>query len=104
MIFLIITKIVKLLLTKDMFQMENTLKIPFSEINLIRISCSKCQTSIEIPLERLEHTSTTCPVCNHIWRRPDIDQSLINFTNSIRHLQKIKDFKIQLILKSCQNH
>jgi len=78
--------------------MEKLLKISCSEIRVIRIICNTCKTAMELPLERLEHGGSKCPGCGEELRRAGVDKSILELSNALRHLQRVKEIEIQFVV------
>lgn len=79
--------------------MEKTLKVPFEEINLVRVRCKHCgDAAIELPLAALVNAQITCPGCGKQHRRPDVDKALTQLANGLMALQKHNDIEVQFVL------
>src|SRR5438552_2805863 len=80
--------------------MEKTLKVPFGEVNLVRVVCKRCgDAAIETPLMALANNAPiTCPGCGTEFRRPGVDTALVQFAKGLLVLPKHKEAEFQFVL------
>jgi hypothetical protein len=82
--------------------MERVIKVPLSEIALIRFVCKVCKAGVDVPVDRLAKAKLTCPACGHESRRPDIDGAIINFAAGLCQLQNSKEIEVQFVIPLSQ--
>ena len=67
---------------------EKSLKIPFSELTVVRIVCGACNTGMDMPLPQLAGAGLRCPGCGATLRLANIDQALKEFVKGFQLLQQ----------------
>jgi hypothetical protein len=78
--------------------MQKTLKVPFSELTVIGVSCRACKTHVELQLDRLGNAPLLCPACrNQVWSA-NFDEALRRFAESLTYLQKAAGNDFQFVL------
>lgn len=81
--------------------MEKTLKVPFDEINLVRVRCKHCgDAAIEIPLAAMVNGPLLCSGCGKDLRQTaaNVDKALREFANGLVALQKNPEIELQFVL------
>ncbi len=81
--------------------MEKTLKVPFEEINLVRIRCKQCgDAAIEMPLSALVNGPLMCPGCAKDLRKSaaNVDKAVTDIANGIVALKDNPMIELQFVL------
>lgn len=81
--------------------MEKTLKIPFAEINLVRVRCKQCgDAALEMPLAALVNGPLLCSGCGKDLRTTaaNVVKALREVANGLTALQKHNDIEVQFVL------
>jgi hypothetical protein len=80
------------------YTVEKLLKIPVTEISVVRVECKNCGGAADIPLDRLQHATLRCPSCGTENRRANVDEAFRHLAVWLQHLQKIQEIRVQFLV------
>jgi hypothetical protein len=70
---------------------KQLLEVPVQDVNVVRIRCKKCDTTVETLVKGLKSVRTPCPGCNEVLIGPNTNQCLIWLADALSFFQKDKE-------------
>lgn len=81
---------------------ETVTKVSIAELNVVRVTCKKCEATVEIGIDRVASAidGQACTVCNAALLRDNERDVLLDLRQSIRRLQNLNGvLEIHFVVK-----
>lgn len=88
---------------------EKLLKFLLHELTSVRLTCRKCQTSVDLPLAVLadpSHPGIPCPGCSQpavLLRPPGKEDALTRLAKAVNDLKTMQDVSVHFVMPDPQS-